>query len=102
MNPQISVSVDDISQEQVVIQEQTEEQIVHVSVPPIVDDTVEVVPIVPGFPMPQTMEESSDILPLQNLLKSFIVALGKVQSSGSSLDQRIAEHERLMQENRLF
>ena len=44
------------------IQEQTEEQIVHVSTRPIVDDTAEAVSIIPGSPLPQTMEESSDIL----------------------------------------
>ena len=51
--------------------------------------------------MPQTMKESSEVLRLQTLLLSSVVALGRVQASASSLDQRIAEHERLTQEIRL-
>ena len=106
MNPQISISVDEISQEQVVgqeipevqvlerIQEQTEEQIVHVSALPNVDGAAQVVPIIPGSPMLQTMEESSDILLLQKMLLSSVAALGRVQSSATSLGQRFAEHER--------
>ena len=82
VNPQISFIADETSQVQVVgqgipevqvlepIQEQTEEQIVHVSAPPVVDDTAEVAQIIPCSLMPQTMEESSDILRLQRLLLS--------------------------------
>ena len=47
------------------------------------------------------MEESSDILQLQKLLLSSVAAMGRIQATASSLDQRIAEHERLTQENRL-
>ena len=83
------------------IQEQTEEQIVDVPAPPIVDDTAEVVQIVPVSPMLQTMEESSEVLREQKFLLSSVAALGRVQASASSLDQRIAEYERLTQEIRL-
>ena len=98
---QEQVTVHEIPQVLERIQEQTEEQIVHVSAPPIVDDTAEVVPIVPGSPLPQTREESSDILRFQKLLLSSVAALGRLQSSASSLYQRITEHERLIHENRL-
>ena len=57
-------------------QEQTEEQIVDVPALPIVDDAAEVVQIIPGSPMPQTMEESSDVLRLQKMLLSSVAAMG--------------------------
>ena len=98
---QEQVTVHEIPQVLERIQEQTEEQIVHVSAPPIVDDTAEVVPIVPGCPLPQTREESSDILRFQKLLLNSVAVLGRLQSSASSLDQRITEHERLIHENRV-
>ena len=48
------------------IQEQTEEEIVGVLAPPVVDDTAEVVQIIPGSPIPQTMEESSEVSAYKN------------------------------------
>ena len=104
-SPAISYpSVQEILEVQVLerIQEQTEEQIVHVSAPPIVDNPAEAAPIIPGSPLPQTMEESSDILRLQKLLLSSVAAMGRIQATAPSLDQRITEHERSAQENRLL
>ena len=65
------------------IQEQTEEQIVHVSAPPVVDDRAEAVPIIPRSTMPQTMEASSDILRLQKLLLGSVAAMGWALSNVS-------------------
>ena len=48
------------------------------SAPPIVDGTAEAVPIFPGSRMPQTMEESSDILRLQKMLLSSVASMGRI------------------------
>ena len=97
---QEQVMVQEIPDTQVIerIQEQTEEQIVDVPAPPIVDDIVEVVQIIPHSLMPQTMEESSEVFRLQKLLLSSVAAMGRMQATASSLDQCIAEHERLTQQ----
>ena len=73
------------------------EQIVGVPVPPIVEDTVEVMQSIPDSPVPQTVEESSEVVRLQELLLNS-AALSRVQAAAFSLDQRIIEHERRIQE----
>ena len=54
--------------------------------------------IIPDSPVPQTVEESSEVMRLQELLLSSVAALSRVQATASSLDQRIIEHERRIQE----
>ena len=75
---QEQVMVQEIPETQVIerIQEQTEEQIVDVPAPPIVDDIVEVVQIIPGSLMPQTMEESSEVFRLQKIALEFCCCHG--------------------------
>ena len=57
-------------------QEQTEEQIVDVPAPPIVDDTAKVVQVIPGSPLPEIMEESSEVLRLQKIALEFCCCPG--------------------------
>ena len=78
--------------------EQIEEQIVDVPAPAIVEDTVEVMQIIPDFPVPQTVEESSEVMRLQELLLSSVASRSRVPATASSLDQRVIEHERGIQE----
>ena len=59
------VQVTERTQEQIVL-ERIEEQIVDVPVPPIVEDRVEVAQIIPDPPGPQTVEETSEVVRLQN------------------------------------
>ena len=78
--------------------EQIEEQIVDVPAPPIVEDTVEVMQIIPDSPVPQTVEENSEVMRLQELLLSSVASPSRVPATASSLDQRVIEHERRIQE----
>ena len=71
------------------------------SAPPLVDGTAEAVPIIPGSRMPQTMGRELRHLRLQKMLLSSVASMGRIQASASSLDQRVAEHDRLIHENRL-
>ena len=78
--------------------EQVEEQIVDVPAPAIVEDTVEVMQIIPDSPVPQTVEENSEVMRLQELLLSSVASPSRVPATASSLDQRVIEHERRIQE----
>ena len=78
--------------------ERAEEHMVDVPVPPTVEDTVEVMQIIPDSPVPQTAEESSEVMRLQEWLLSSVAALSRVQATASSLNQRVIEHERRIQE----
>ena len=78
--------------------EQIEEQIVDVPAPAIVEDTVEVMQIIPDSPVPQTVEENSEVMRLQELLLSSVASPSRVPATASSLDQRVIEHERRIQE----
>ena len=91
------------------VQRHTVEQIVHVPTPQIQEHfrqcTVEQVA---DSLVPQIVEEISEDMRLrtteqnaQELLLGSVAALDRLQASAISLDHRIAEHERRIQEDRL-